>query len=167
MADTNSVGSILQINVSKGGVPKLPVSEGVVAELGLEGDGHAHPEVHGGPRQALLFIASEGIEELKQVGFSLFPGALGENITTVGLDRRDWRIGQRWRVGAEVVVEFTKVRVPCKTLNRYGAGTIQKAIYDEVVQAGDPSSPRWCLGGCYARVLQGGKLRAGDPVEPA
>ncbi|HEV2199666.1 MAG TPA: MOSC domain-containing protein [Bryobacteraceae bacterium] len=167
MAINQTAGSVLQINVSKGGVLKRAVQEGVVTELGIAGDEQAHPEFHGGPRQALLFIAAEGIEELKQAGFAVFPGALGENITTTGLDRRAWRIGQRWRVGPEVVVEFTKVRVPCRALNRYGAGRIQKAVYDEVIHAGDPSSPHWGLSGFYARVVEGGTIRTGDKISPA
>jgi len=160
-------GSVLQISVSEGGVPKRAVPVGVVTELGLEGDRHAHPEFHGGPRQALLFIPAEGIDELKQAGFPLFPGALGENITTLGLDRRTWKVGQRWRVGPDVVVEFTKIRVPCRTLNRYGAGVIQKAVYDEAIKAGDPSSPQWGLSGCYARVVECGTIHPGDVIRPA
>jgi len=167
VAHGQTAGSVLQINVSRGGVPKRAVTEAVVTELGIQGDEQAHPEFHGGPRQALLFVAAEGIEELKQEGFDLFPGALGENITTTGLDRRTWRIGQRWRVGPEVVVEFTKVRVPCKALNRYGAGRIQKAVYDEVIHAGDPSSPHWGLSGFYARVVEAGTIRTGDAISLA
>jgi MOSC domain-containing protein YiiM len=167
LADNPTAGSVLQISASKGGVPKRAVPEGVVTELGLVGDDHANPQVHGGPKQALLFITSEGIEELKQAGFPLFPGALGENITTSGLDRRHWRIGQRWRVGPEVVVEFTKIRVPCMTLNRYGAGRIQRAVYDELVQEGDSSSVHWGLSGAYARVVQGGTIHPGDSIQPA
>jgi MOSC domain-containing protein YiiM len=167
VAHGQTAGSVLQISVSQGSVPKRAVPEGVVTELGIEGDGHAHPEFHGGPRQALLFIAAEGIEELKQAGFPLFPGALGENITTTGLDRRALRIGQRWRVGPDVVVEFTKLRMPCKALNRYGAGAIQRALYDEVIHAGDPSSPHWGLGGFYARVVEGGTIHTGDEISPA
>jgi MOSC domain-containing protein YiiM len=160
-------GSILQISVSNGGVPKHAIPEGIVTDLGLVGDEHANPQVHGGPRQALLFIAIEGIEELKQAGFPLYAGALGENITTSGLDRHDWRIGQRWCIGPEVVVEFTKIRVPCHQLNRYGAGRIQKAVYDELIKEGDPSSANWGLSGAYARVLQGGIIRPGDSIQPA
>ncbi len=167
MGDSQTAGTVLQINVSPGGVPKHAVPEGVVTELGLQGDDHAQSQLHGGPHQALLFIAAEGIEELKQAGFVLFPGALGENITTSGLDHRSWAIGQRWRVGPEVIVELTKIRAPCATLNRYGAGTIQKAVYDEGVQAGDPSSPRWGLSGCYARVLACGVIHPGDTIRPA
>ena len=155
--------TVLQINVSRGGVPKLPVAEAHLDAAGLAGDGHAHPRFHGGPRQAVLLIAEEAIDELKALGFAVHPGALGENITTRGLDCRAWRIGQRWRIGASVVVEFTKVRVPCKTLLAYGTG-IHAAIYDEQVKAGDPSSPKWCLSGMYASVKAPGVIRPGDSV---
>ena len=155
--------TVLQINVSRGGVPKLPVPEGHLHKLGLTGDGHAHPQVHGGPRQAVLLIAAEAIDELKALGFPVFPGALGENLTMRGLDCRQWRIGQRWRIGAEAVIELTKVRVPCKSILVYGAG-IHAAVYDERVKAGDPSSSKWCVGGIYAAVTAPGEIQPGDPV---
>ena len=155
-------GSIQQINISKGGIPKHSIPEAVVTPLGLEGDLHTHPEFHGGPRQALLLITSEGIDELVKDGFPLYPGALGENITTLGLDRRTFRIGQRYRVG-QVVLELTKLRAPCNALTPYGA-SIQEAVYDEKVKAKDPSSPRWGLSGMYARVVTPGTIYVGDPV---
>src|SRR5215470_12266844 len=105
-------GSILQINVSHGGLPKRALAEGELTPLGLAGDLHSHPQIHGGARQALLLMTAEGIDELTALGFPLFYGALGENITTRGLDRRVWRIGQRWRLG-DVVIELTKIRGPC------------------------------------------------------
>jgi MOSC domain-containing protein YiiM len=123
---------------------------------------YAHPDIHGGPRQAVLLISSEGIEELVQAGFPLYPGALGENITAKGLDRRMFRLGQRYRVG-QVVLELTKMRAPCNTLAPYGPG-IQQAVYDEKVKAKDPTSPRWGLGGVYARVVTPGTIYVGDPI---
>jgi MOSC domain-containing protein YiiM len=159
-------GTILQLSVSPGGIPKHGVLTGVVNELGLEGDSHAHPQFHGGPRQALLLITSEGIEELAASGFPVYPGALGENITTRGLDRRQWRIGQRWRLGDSVLIEFTKMRVPCNTLSPYGPG-IQAAVYDDKVKAKDPSSVRWGLSGMYAKVLRAGTLSPGDVIRLA
>jgi MOSC domain-containing protein YiiM len=155
--------SILQINISKGGVPKRPVTDALVTALGIEGDLHAHPAIHGGPVKALLLITSEGLEELKHLGFPLFHGALGENITTGGLDRRFLRIGQRWRIGQTVVVELTRIRTPCNTIAVYGAG-IGDAIYDPDVNAGDPSSPRWGLSGFYASVVRPGPIWPGDPI---
>jgi MOSC domain-containing protein YiiM len=41
---------------------------------------------------------------------------------------------------------------------------LQRAIYDAEVKRANAESPRWGLSGLYARVLQPGKLRAGDPV---
>lgn len=154
--------SLLQISVSRGGVPKLPIPEGVVTPLGVVGDSHAHPNIHGGPRKALLLMTAEGLEELKAAGFPLYFGALGENITTRGLDRRTVRVGQRYRIG-QIVVEITKVRAPCETLTPYGLG-IQKAVYDPDVKANDPGSPRWGLSGFYASVIQPGPIHIGDSI---
>lgn len=153
-------GSILQINVSPGGVPKRPIPEAIVTTQGIQGDSWAHPDIHGGPNQAVLVITSEGIEELIAQGYALYPGALGENLTTTGLDRRQLRIGQRYRAG-EVLLELTKVRTPCTTLDVYNP-SIKLAIYDAQVNAGDASSPRWGLSGLYARILKPGIIRPRD-----
>jgi len=155
-------GSVVQINISKGGVPKLPIAEARVTRLGIEGDGHAHPEFHGGPKQALLWICEEAIDELKALGYPLYAGALGENLTTRGVDRRGLRIGQRWRIG-EIAIELTKVREPCRTIQRYG-WDIGTAVYDRSVASGDWTSPRWGLSGFYASVVQPGFLHVGDAV---
>ena len=156
-------GSVAQINISPGGVPKTSIPVGKAHALGLEGDDHAHPQTHGGPRQALLFVAEEVLEELKARGYAVFPGALGENITTRGIDPNKLRIGQRWRVGPEVVVEITKVRAPCSAINVYGEG-IANQIYDESVKAGDTTSPRYAVSGMYASVLLPGVIRPGDAM---
>jgi MOSC domain-containing protein YiiM len=156
------VGSVLQVSISRGGVPKRAIPEGDIGPPGIAGDEYAHPQIHGGPQQAVLLISSETISELTALGYSLYPGALGENITTVGIDRKQWRTGQRWRVG-HAIIEFTTVRVPCSQLNVYGTG-IQKAIYDAQVKAGDPSSPRWAMSGFYASIVRPGIVRPGDPI---
>src|ERR1700676_1148171 len=133
-------GSILQINVSKGGVPKRAVPEALVTSLGMEGDGHAHPELHGGPERAVLLITAEGIEELAAQGFPVTYGSLGENLTTRGIGRRDWRAGQRWHIGAEVIIEITKRRSPCRAPSGCGPG-FRPAIFDALAGNGDSSSP--------------------------
>jgi MOSC domain-containing protein YiiM len=154
--------SVVQINTSRGGLPKRPVLFAEVTSNGVAGDSHAHPDLHGGPRQAVLLITLEGIEELKAAGFPLYAGALGENITTSGLDRRAMRLGQRYRLG-EVIVELTKMRRPCDQLTPYGEG-IQKAVFDAEVKAGNTASPAWGLAGFYAAVIQPGTLRPGDRI---
>jgi MOSC domain-containing protein YiiM len=162
-----SQAALVQINISPGGVPKLPIEHGFVTRLGIEGDGHNHPKFHGGPNQAILLITTGAIEEMVAMGHPIFPGALGENFTVEGLDRRVLRLRDRIRVG-ECVIELTKMREPCRALDRYnppGTKPLQKKIYSQKVKAGDFDVPEWGLAGFYARVLEEGLVRPGDPVE--
>jgi MOSC domain-containing protein YiiM len=155
-------GRILQINISRGGIPKHPVPCASLTPSGVEGDAWAHPHIHGGPEQAVLLMGAEDIEDLRARGYPLFFGALGENLTTTGLDRRQLRLGHRLRVGA-ALVELSKIRVPCATLDVYGP-SIKEEIYDQQVKAADASSPRWGLSGFYARVLQPATVRVNDII---
>jgi MOSC domain-containing protein YiiM len=129
----------------------------------LEGDFHAHPQIHGGPEKALLLVSGEAVEELKGLGYAVFPGALGENLTTQGIDPRQLRTGHQLRAGT-ALIEISRLRVPCQALDIYGAG-IRNEIWDARVRAGDTASPRWGLAGFYARVLRPGLVRPGDSIE--
>ncbi len=156
-------GHVVQINISNGGVPKYPIPEAMISPLGVEGDKHAHPQIHGGPLQRVLMITMEAIEELRLQGFPVVAGSLGENITTRGIDRRNLRIGQQFRIG-QVVIELTKVRAPCTQLDVYGK-EIHKAVYDKAAtKANDTSSPTWAISGFYASVVSPGAVRVGDPI---
>ncbi len=155
-------GRILSINISPGGLPKRPVAAANLTPAGLEGDSWAHPRIHGGPEKAVLLLASETIEELARRGYPVYPGALGENLTTEGLDRRQLRIGQQLRAGG-AWLEISKVRSPCANLDVYGAA-IKQEIYDQQVKAGEPSSPRWGMSGFYARVIRPGVVHTDDII---
>ncbi len=136
---------ILQISISpSGGVPKTAVSRAEVGPLGIVGDGHRF-RLHGGRDKALLILASEAIHTLRAEGWPLFYGALGENLTTEGLDYRHWRASQRFRMG-DVLIELTTPREPCRTLHPYGPG-IQRRLREKPGEAG-----------FYAAVLIGGIL---------
>jgi len=145
------LSTVLQLAISRGGLPKLPILEAEVTPLGLAGDVQKNRKYHGGPLQALLLLTAEGLEELQAAGYPVYPGALGENITTRGLDRR------------LLEIELTKMREPCRALAPFGE-SIRKAVYDADVRAGRPSSPRWGLAGFYAKVLKTGRLYPGDPI---
>ena|SRR5271157_1971250 len=155
-------GTIVQVNVSPGGLPKRAIAEGFITPLGIEGDLHAHPHIHGGPRKAVLLIAAETIEFLAGRGYPVFFGALGENLTTRGLDIRDLRSGDRVRAGG-AVLEITQPRGPCSGLDVYGE-SIKAEIYDPRVKALDATSPRWGMSGFYASVTEPGPVRAGDII---
>jgi MOSC domain-containing protein YiiM len=155
-------GVVVQVSISPGGVPNNPIYEGHLTETGIIGDGWRHPAFHGTKKRAILLITSQGVDELAAQGFPVYYGALGENITTGGLDRRSLRIGQRFQAG-EAVIELTEVRFPCGTLSVYGTG-IQVAIYDARAQAGDAASPVWGMSGFYASVAEPGIVRPGDSI---
>jgi len=155
-------GTIVQINLSPGGLPKRPVRGGLITPLGLEGDAHAHPTIHGGPRKAILLIASEVVDELTARGYPLFYGALGENLTTRGLRVRDLRPGDQLRAGG-ALLEITQPRGPCTALQIYGE-SLKEEIYDVRVKALDAASPHWGMSGFYARVLSPGPVRIDDII---
>jgi MOSC domain-containing protein YiiM len=154
-------GTVVQVNVSRGGIPKSAIPSAELTANGIVGDAWRFP-FHGGKRKAILLMTLEGIEELIADGFALYPGALGENITTRGLDRRELRIGHRLQIG-NAAIELTHIRTPCATLNVYGS-SIQAAMYDARVQKHDPQSERWGLSGFYASVIQPGIVQPGDAV---
>jgi MOSC domain-containing protein YiiM len=157
------VPEIIQVNVSRGGVPKRAVSEAMITSLGLEGDLCAHPQFHGGPDQRVLIIAAEAIDLLAALGFPVFYGALGENLTVRGARLESLRAGQTWRAG-DAILELTKVRVPCSTLDVYGPA-LRNKIFDTRVRQGDATSPLWARSGFYALVRRPGRVAPGAPFE--
>lgn len=148
-------GVISHLNISRGGIPKRGVLQSELTPLGLTGDGWAHPKIHGGPDQALLLIGREVLDTLNDLGFGLYPGALGENLTTIGLDYRIMAAGQRFRVGASGLIELTKLREPCRTLDVYNAAGLEKIKRLLKLEG---------RGGWYARVRHGGLLFPNDTI---
>ena len=160
-------GVIVQLNRSKGGLPKLPVAAVLrLTAEGLEGDWQRNRRYHGGPDKAVLLIAAEAVDDLAAGGYPVTYGSLGENVTVRGLDRRLWRTGQRYRVGEGGLIELTTQRVPCLNLDPYGPG-IKAELYDAACKAKDVTSPHWANGGFYARVIKEGVVFAGATVELA
>ena len=155
-------GVIAQLNISRGGLPKRAIVEGWITPLGIEGDLHAHPGIHGGPQKAILLIASEVVDLLTARGYPLFYGAMGENLTTRGIDIRRIRIGDQIRVGG-AQIEIVQPRGPCSALDIYGE-SLKGEIYDQQVQQRDFSSPRWGMSGFYASVTAEGPVRLGDEI---
>jgi len=149
-------GVVLQINVSPGGVPKLPVREAYVGLLGLVGDDQSKKEIHGGPERAVCLFATERIEAMAAEGHPIGPGSTGENITTSGLDWDRVLPGERLQIGADVVLEITRYAAPCKTNARWFKG-------GDVNRMNQKRFPGWSR--VYAKVLTTGWVRPGDRVE--
>jgi MOSC domain-containing protein YiiM len=155
-------GTIVQVNISLGGLPKRAIPEGFITPLGIAGDLHEHPNIHGGAQKAILIIAAEVVDALAARGYPLFYGALGENLTTRGLTIADIRIGDLVRAGG-ALLEITQPRGPCTALDIYGEA-LKYEVYDQRVKDRDPTSPRWGMSGFYASVVTPGPVAAKDMV---
>ncbi len=153
-------GVICQLNISKGGMPKTPILQGEATAAGLAGDVQRNRRYHGGPEKALLLVTQGSLDELVALGYPVYPGAMGENLTVTGLDRRELRSGQRFRAG-DAVIELTTLRQPCRHLDVYGPG-IQRAVYQK---NGSPGTGPWAMAGFYCRVSHPGFISTGDIIE--
>ena len=122
---------------------------------GLIGDFIGDRKHHGGDDHAVYAFQREDLDEWeRRLGRELPNGFFGENLTTIGLDVNDARIGERWRVCEEVVLQVTAPRIPCSTFR----GWMGKKGWAKIfTAAGRP--------GAYLRVIAPGAIRAGDSIE--
>lgn len=122
---------------------------------GLVGDFIGDGEHHGGDDQAVYAFQREDLGDWeRRLGRELPNGFFGENLTTLGFDVNDARIGERWRIGEEVVLQVTAPRIPCSTFRGWMG---EKGWAKSFTAAGRP--------GAYLRVLVAGAITAGDPIE--
>ncbi len=73
---------------------------------GLAGDSVCDLRHHGGNYQAVYAYAREDLDRWqKKLARDLPNGIFGENLTTVGLDIGNSLIGERWAIGADLVLK--------------------------------------------------------------
>jgi MOSC domain-containing protein YiiM len=135
---------------------------------GVEGDAHAGPtvkhrsRVRRDPSQPNLrqvhLIHAELHDELAERGFTVAAGAMGENVTTRGIDLLGLPTGTRLRLGGEAVVEITGLRNPCQQLEKLQTG-LMAAVLDR-----DVAGHLVRKAGVMAVVVAGGDVFAGDPI---
>lgn len=154
---SSRTGIVTSLNRSLGGVPKLPVTEARVTPGGLEGDRQRNLRYHGGPDRALCLYSADLLEALRSEGHAAEPGALGENVTIAGIDWRFLAPGTRLRVGP-VGIEVTSYTMPCRNIARVFADRRSGRVSEH-------RHPGWSR--VYARVLEEGVVRIGDPVKLA
>jgi MOSC domain-containing protein YiiM/GNAT superfamily N-acetyltransferase len=148
-------GRVHQVNVSAGGVPKLPVESARITKLGLEGDRQAHVNVHGGPHRAVALLALEAIDRVRADGHPIAPGAVGENLTTTGIELSLLPVGTRLAIGDALVLELSNPAYPCDVIK----GAFRDGKSGRISILTHPTDSRM-----YARVLAEGEVRRGDPI---
>ncbi|MDI6631895.1 MAG: MOSC domain-containing protein [Bacillota bacterium] len=139
-------GQVVAVCLSKHkGERKKDIGRGqLLADHGLEGDAHA-----GNWHRQVSLLALESIEKMRARGLEVGPGDFAENITTQGLDLMHLPVGTLLRIGT-ALGEVTQIGKEC-----HAPCAIRR-------QAGDCVMPRE---GIFVRVIKGGTVQVGDPVE--
>jgi MOSC domain-containing protein YiiM len=138
------------------------------AGLGVEGDAHLgrtvkhRSRVARDPSQPNLrqvhLIHAELHDELREDGFTVSAGDMGENVTTRDIDLLGLPTGARLRLGDAAVVEVTGLRNPCAQLDKFEEGLLA-AVLDR-----DAEGNLVRKSGVMGVVLAGGEVRPGDAI---
>lgn len=120
---------------------------------GVEGDAVCDRRHHGGDHQAVYAYAREDLDHWEaELGRELPGGTFGENFTTSGIDLNSARLGDRWRVGADLLLEVASARIPCRT---FQGALGESGWVRRFTQAGRP--------GAYLRVIEEGSVSPATP----
>ena len=140
----------------------------LLAGLGVEGDAHSGTTVKHRSRVArdpsqpnlrqVHLVHAEFHDTLKEQGFAVGAGQMGENVTTRGIDLLGLPTGARLRLGDTAIIEVTGLRNPCAQLDRIQPGLMGATLE----RAADGSLIR--KAGIMAVVLKGGDVRPADPI---
>ena len=121
---------------------------------GVVGDRIGNGRHHGGDTHAVLAVAREELDWWsRELARELGDGMFGENLTTLGVEVDDARLGEQWRVGA-ALLQVSGPRTPCATF------------------AAHMGEERWLRRftararvGAYLSVVEAGVIEPGDPIE--
>jgi MOSC domain-containing protein YiiM len=141
----------------------------LVPGLGVQGDAHSGSTVKHRSRvrrdpsapnlRQVHLMHAELFDELVAEGFAVWPGELGENITTRDIDLLALPRGARLRLGAHAVVEVTGLRNPCSQLDKFQPGLMAAVLEKK------PDGTLLRKAGVMAIVVEGGDVSPGDSVE--
>jgi len=140
----------------------------LMAGLGIEGDAHQGATVKhrsrvarnpAAPNLRQVHLIHAGLhDELRQRGFAVKAGQMGENITTSGVDLLGFATDTRLYIGDTAIVEVTGLRNPCAQLDKIQPG-LMAATLDR-----DAKGRLVRQAGIMGIVLATGEVRPGDPV---
>lgn len=136
--------------------------------LGVEGDAHMGEKVKHRSRVAkdpnqpnlrqVHLIHSELFDELREKGFNLQHGEIGENITTEGIELLNLPKDTLLSIGETVKIMITGLRNPCKQLDSLKDG-LMKAVLDK-----DKEGNLIRKAGVMGIVLEGGEVKIGNKI---
>lgn len=139
---------VVAVCISPGGIPKQSVAAADVESDGLVGDAHEHDK-HRRLHRAVLIQDLELLEQIRDEGFPVEPGTMGENLTVRGLNVQGLNPGDQLRFEDGPILELTEPRKPCFVLD-----TIDPTIKDAIVGR--------C--GFLAKVVRPGRFVSGQQI---
>jgi len=132
----------------------------LTAGHGVEGDAHygqfvrhrylARRKPRAPNLRQVHLIPSELFDALRNSGFDVGPGDLGENITTAGLDLETLPLNTQLRIGTSANVRLTGLRTPCVLIDRFKSGLKSRLLAEM------PNPP--FRAGVMAVVSEGGEV---------
>jgi len=148
---------IVSINRSdEKGMVKKPVREATLRKnWGLVGDAHSGLALRQvsllGIENIRKFISQlRKLKRCKNIKLKIGPGDFAENITTGGFDLNGLPMGTKLRLGNKAVIKITQ-----RGKEYHAKCEIRKLV-------GNCIMPRE---GLFAKVISGGKIKVGDPIE--
>ena len=147
---------ITHINISDGGVPKLPIAQIQITPDGLMGDRQRNLKYHGGPDRAVCLWSADIIQTLQTEGHPIAPGSAGENITIAGLPWEQVSLNSQLQLGDTVRLLITDYAPPCRTIGKF----FSDRRYSRISHKHHSGISR-----LYARVLAPGLVSVGNRVQ--
>lgn len=142
-------GKVLAVCLStEKGTVKEEIAEGeFIPGYGLKDDAHG-----GDWHRQVSLLGKESIDKMRAEidDFELNFGDFAENITTEGLMLYEIPVGQKMKIGSDVVLEVTQIGKECHH---------DCEIFKKIGKCVMPRE------GIFARVRKGGKVKAGDEIK--
>jgi MOSC domain-containing protein YiiM len=125
---------------------KIPIKEGlIIKDWGLEGDAHA-----GKYHKQISLLSLDSMNKMRDQGVTINFGELYENLDVEGLILYKLPLGTKLKVGEDILLEMTQIGKKDSYFLEIDGKRISSIMTKE---------------GVFARVLKGGKVKAGNGIE--
>jgi len=125
---------------------KKPIKEGlIIDDWGLEGDAHT-----GKYHKQISLLGLDSMNKMQDQGVKINFGELYENLDVEGIILYKLPIGTKLKIGKDILLEITQIGKKDRYFLEISGKIVSSIMTKE---------------GVFARVLEGGKIKAGDGIE--